>query len=94
MKTPPIASIVALSLLATPAIAATSSTPSKKTETMVTKGPNATATTTVTTKVTPTSHSAKGKTASSTHHASSKHKMAQHHSKTTATHKTAEKTTG
>lgn len=93
MRSATMASIVALSLVATPAIAANSSTPSKKTETMVTKSPNATATTTVTTKVTPT-HSAKGKTASKTHHASSKHKMAQHHAKTPMTHKTATKTTG
>ena len=48
-----IASIVAAAFIATPALAA-STAPAKSTKTIVTKGPKATATTTVTTKVAPT----------------------------------------
>lgn len=81
-----IASLAALGLIATPALAQTKSSStsgSKKTETMVTKGPKATATTTVTTKVTPNK---------STKHASAKHHAKHHATKHAMAHKTTKTT--
>jgi hypothetical protein len=49
-----IASVVAAAFIGTPALAASTAPAAKSTKTIVTKGPKATATTTVTTKVAPT----------------------------------------
>ena len=73
-----IASVVAAAFIATPALAASTAPAAKSTKTIVTKGPKATATTTVTTKVAPT------KKVASRHPAKSR-KMAMHKAKKPAT---------
>jgi hypothetical protein len=78
-----IASLAALGLMATPALATSASAPAKSTKTIVTKGPKATATTTVTTKV-----AANTKT---TRHAKPMKKHAVAHKTTTKAGSTAKK---
>ncbi len=82
-----IASLTALGLIASPALAQSSSG-TKSTKTMVTKGAKSTATTTVTTKVTPNKGKKHARHHARKHHAK-KHAIAKKTTKSTAEKKTS-----
>lgn len=95
------ASVLALSVVATPALAQMKTTPpstgAKTTKTLVTKGPKSTATTTVTTKVTPNTgigekRETAAQEANERHHARHHHKARHHHAKKAAKTTSATKT--